>query len=98
LSSFLQFEWLVRPFLTWSAGADLSHRRIRCRMEEAFSRRKSDRLYFLPVVLQAQGGCVPVEFHGSAHLHALGEAQGFAEMPVGKTKISKGEEVDVRLI
>ena len=34
-----------------------------------------------------------------AHLaDALGEAQGFAEMPVGKTKISKGEEVDVRLI
>ena len=98
VSSFLQFEWLVRPFLTWSSGGELPHRRIRCRIEKPFTRRKSDRLFFLPVVLRPGGGCAPVDYHGSAHLHALGDALGFAEMAKGKNKFDKGEEVDVRLI
>ena len=98
VSCFVQFELLARPFLTWSAGGDLPHRRIRCRMDKGFARRKSDRLFFLPVVLTPGGGCAPVEYHGSAHLHALGNLAGFAEMPAGRTTFEKGEEVDVRLI
>jgi len=98
VSCFVQFELLARPFLTWSAGGNLPHRRIRCRMEAGFARRKSDRLFLLPVVLTPGGGCAPVEYHGSAHLHALGNLDGFAEMPAGKTTFEKGDEVDVRLI
>jgi molybdopterin molybdotransferase len=98
VSCFVQFELLARPFLTWSAGGNLPHRHIRCRMEAGFARRKSDRLFFLPVVLTPGGGCIPVEYHGSAHLHALGNLAGFAEMPAGKTTFEQGEKVDVRLI
>jgi len=98
VSCFVQFELLVRPFLTWSAGGDLPHRHIRCRMEAGFARSKSDRRFFLPVVLTPGGGCAPVEYHGSAHLHALGNLAGFAEMPAGKTTFEKGERVDVRLV
>jgi len=98
VSCFVQFEMLVKPFLCWSAGGDLPHRRIRCRMENGFTRRKSDRLFFLPVVLRPGGGCAPVEYHGSAHLHALGKLAGFAELAAGKTTLKRGEEVDVRLI
>jgi len=98
VSCFVQFEMLVKPFLCWSAGGDLPYRRIRCRMENGFTRRKSDRLFFLPVVLRPGGGCAPVEYHGSAHLHALGKLAGFAELPPGISTIKRGEEVDVRLI
>ncbi len=98
VSCYVQFEMVARPFLTWSAGGDPSHRHIRCRMETGFARRKSDRLFFLPVVLTPRGGCAPVKYHGSAHLHALGNLAGFAEMPAGRTTFEKGEEVDVRLI
>jgi len=98
VSCFVQFEMLVKPFLCWSNGGDLPHRHIRCRMEEGFSRRKSDRLFFLPVVLRPGGGCAPVEYHGSAHLHALGMLAGFAELPAGISTLKRGEEVDVRLI
>jgi molybdopterin molybdotransferase len=98
VSCFVQFEMLVRPFLTWSAGGDLPQRHIRCRMDKGFARRKSDRLFFLPVVLVPGGGCAPVNYHGSGHLHALGNLAGFAEMPAGRTTFEKGEEVDVRLI
>lgn len=98
VSCFVQFELLVRPFLTWSAGGEMPHRRIRCRMEEDYKRKKSDRLFFLPVVLRPQGVCAPVNYHGSGHLHALGDLAGFAEMPAGISKLNKGEVVDVRLI
>lgn len=98
VSCFVQFEMLVKPFLCWSAGGDLQYRRIRCRMENGFTRKRSDRLFFLPVVLRPGGGCAPVEYHGSAHLHALGELAGFAELAAGKSTLMRGEEVDVRLI
>lgn len=98
VSCFVQFEMLVKPFLCWSAGGEMPHRTIRCRMEEGFTRRKSDRLFFLPVVLRPDGECAPVEYHGSAHLHALGELAGFAELVAGKSTVKRGEEVDVRLI
>lgn len=98
VSCFVQFEMLVRPFLCRSAGGDLSHRQIRCRMQEGFTRRKSDRLFFLPVVLRPGGKCAPLEYHGSAHLHALGELAGFAMLAAGTNSIKRGEEVDVRLI
>lgn len=98
VSCFVQFEMLVKPFLCWSAGGELPHRRIPCRMENGFTRRKSDRLFFLPVILRPGGKCAPVEYHGSAHLHALGELAGFAELAAGKSTLKRGEEVDVRLI
>jgi len=98
VSCFVQFEMLVKPFLCWSAGGEMPHRTIRCRMENGFTRRKSDRLFFLPVVLRPGGECAPVEYHGSAHLHALGELAGFAELAAGKSTVKRGEEVDVRLI
>jgi molybdopterin molybdotransferase len=98
VSCFVQFEMLVKPFLCWSAGGDVSQRQIRCRMENGFTRRKSDRLFFLPVVLRPGGKCAPLEYHGSAHLHALRELSGFAELAAGKSSLKRGEEVDVRLI
>lgn len=98
VSCFVQFEMLVKPFLCWSAGGELPQRRIPCRMENGFTRRKSDRLFFLPVILRPGGKCAPVEYHGSAHLHALGELAGFAELAAGKSTLKRGEEVDVRLI
>jgi len=98
VSSFVQFELLVRPYLDTCTGAVPVNRRVRIRMERDFERNRADRDLFLPVSFSSEGTCEPVEFHGSGHLHALDKATGFAEIPAGQTVIRKGDLVNVRLI
>ena len=62
-----------------------------------FSRRKSERDSFIPVSVR-EGKVYPQEYHGSGHIHALANADGFIKIPVGKTILKEGEQVDVRQI
>jgi molybdopterin molybdotransferase len=98
VSCFLQFELLAKPFLLKSSGAHYQPSRIKSKLDREFSRKKSDRQYFLPVLLSKNGYVTPVVYHGSAHLHALNEIIGFAEIPQGIKTINKGEEIYVRLV
>jgi molybdopterin molybdotransferase len=67
-------------------------------MNEKFTRRFADRLAFIPVTITIDGLVSPVEYHGSAHISALPEADGIIEMPIGKLIFEKGEIVSVRQI
>ena len=98
VSSFVQFEMLVRPFLDTCSGMQPAGKRILVKMAKDFHRRRSDRRFFLPVNFTDDGTCEPVEYHGSGHLHALGKAVGFAEIPAGQQEILKEDLVHVRLI
>jgi len=98
VSCFLQFELLAKPFLLKSSGAHYQPSRIKSKLDREFSRKKSDRQYFLPVLLSKNGYVTPAVYHGSAHLKALTEIIGFAEIPQGIKTINKGEEIYVRLV
>jgi len=98
VSSFVQFEVLVRPYLENCTGAIPINKRIRIPLEKRYQRHRADRQFFLPVCFTDSGTCEAVEYHGSGHLHALDKAIGFAEMPAGQTVIEKGDKVHVRLI
>ena len=98
VSSFVQFEVLVRPYLETCTGAIPVNKRIRIPMEKGYQRHRADRQFFLPVCFTDRGSCEAVEYHGSGHLHALDKAIGFAEILSGQTVINKGDQVNVRLI
>jgi len=98
VSSFVQFEVLVRPYLDICTGAIPINKRIRIPLEKEHRRHRADRQFFLPVSFTGNGTCEPVVYHGSGHLHALARATGFAEIPSGQTVIKKGDKVHVRLI
>lgn len=98
VSSFVQFEILVRPYLEACTGAIRINKRIRIPMEKGHRRHRADRQFFLPVHFTDGGNCEPVDYHGSGHLHALDKAIGFAEIPEGQKVIDKGALVYVRLI
>jgi len=53
---------------------------------------------FIPVKITDDGFVSPVEYHGSAHISALSEADGIVTMPIGKQIFEKGEMVSVRQI
>ncbi len=98
VSSFTQFELLVRPLLCKMMGFDLNPFTIQLPMKVAFSRRIADRHAFIPVMLTSDNMVSPVEYHGSAHISALSLADGIITMPSGKKNIEKGEIVSVRQI
>lgn len=96
VSSFLQFQLLVKPMLVKLSGNQAKTERIWIKFDGEFQRKKAERRYFLPVVLNEKGFAVPPAYHGSAHLHALNGIYGFAEVAEGVYEIKKGEEVYVR--
>ncbi|MCX6259271.1 MAG: molybdopterin molybdotransferase MoeA [Bacteroidia bacterium] len=98
VSSFIQFELLVRPLLSKMMGSGWRPLSINLPMNEKFTRRFADRMAFIPVTITGDGHVSPVEYHGSAHISALPEADGIIAMPVGKQIFEKGEIVSVRQI
>jgi len=98
VSSFLQFEMLVRPLIyrmmeySWEPVVNA------CPLSENFSRKTDERMALVPVTITEQGEALPVEFHGSGHLSALTGATGIIMVPVGVKKMKKGKIVKVRQI
>jgi molybdopterin molybdotransferase len=98
VSSFMQFELLVRPLISRMMGFQWRPIDVIFPMKERYYRRTCDKLALIPVVITDQGLVVPVEYHGSAHISALPDADGIVAIPVGKQMIEKGEQVSVRQI
>ncbi|HPA86735.1 MAG TPA: molybdopterin molybdotransferase MoeA [Bacteroidales bacterium] len=98
VSSFLQFELLVRPLVYKMMGHDWKPLEFSMPMRERFERKFADRLAFIPVRITGGGAVIPVEYHGSAHISALPGADGIIAMPVGKNILERGEIVSVRPI
>ena len=97
VSSFVQFELLVKPLLYGLMGHDFKPPVLRIPMGETFERRKARRKSFIPVTIRS-GKVYPVEYHGSAHIHSYIFADGMVAVEIGKSKLAEGEMVDVRQI
>ena len=98
VSSFIQFELLIRPLISRMMGNEWHQVNIKLPMNEKFTRSSADRMAFIPVTLTNDGFISPVEYHGSAHISALPEVDGIIAMPIGKLVFEKGEIVSVRQI
>jgi molybdopterin molybdotransferase len=98
VSSFIQFELLVRPLIYRMMGCQWNPLVIQLPMKGSFTRRFAERMSWVPVVITGDGLVSPVEYHGSAHINSLSEADGIIAIPVGTKKIEKGEIVGVRQI
>ena len=95
VSSFVIFEVFVKPFLYRRMGIDWVAPSFRATLAANVSRRQTERVEFLPVCAR-QGAVMPVAFHGSSHLNALGDADGLIRVEKGVAEIAKGTEIDVR--
>jgi molybdopterin molybdotransferase len=96
VSSFIQFEVFVLPFLRKLMNYTRPEMRLPISLSLDFNRKRSDREECLPVQLTNQNEVQMVDYHGSAHIHAYHQAFGFINIPAGKTEIKKGELVHVR--
>jgi molybdopterin molybdotransferase len=98
VSSFIQFEMLVRPLINEMMGFQWRELNIKLPMKEKFSRKYAERMAFVPVRITDEGSVFAVEFHGSAHISAIPEADGIISLPIGINTIEEGELVSVRQI
>jgi molybdopterin molybdotransferase len=98
VSAFVLFELLVKTLLGRLMGSHEKARVIRIPLSVTYSRRNQDMLFFIPVELAGDGTARPLEYHGSAHIHAYAAANGIMEVPIGVKEIKQGELVYVRLI
>lgn len=96
VSSFFQFELVVNPFLNKMAGGDVKPVYLKMPLGIDYTTKVSDRERFFPVRITGQGTILPVDFHGSAHIRSLAEADGIASIPSGQNVIRQGTIIDVR--
>lgn len=97
VSAFNTFDLLVKPYLRLSMGSDKGWQMVKLIMGSGYSRKRANRDSFIPVRIE-DGKVFPHNYHGSAHIQALTNADGFIMVPLGNTKIEEGASVDVRQI
>jgi molybdopterin molybdotransferase len=98
VSSFIQFEMLVRPFVSRMAGHSLIPRELSLPMAVNYERKSDSRKGFIPVAINNKMEVMPVDYHGSAHIAALSDADGIIVMEPGVKSLMKGAVVNVRQI
>ena len=98
MSTFVQFEILIKPFLYKLMGCEHKPENIRMPLDQTVERRKTKRQVWFPVAITEAGTVKLIEYHGSAHISSLCSADGLINMDVGVSKIEKGTIVPVRLI
>lgn len=98
VSSYTQFELLVRPLLNKMMGMQNDGTILKLEMGDDYTRKRSERKSFIPVNIGSDGKVYPVEYHGSAHIHSYVKADAMIAVEIGVLKLSKGEIVDVRQI
>lgn len=98
VSAFVQFHLLGGMLIRRMTGCTDEERILRIPMGVDYRRKKSSRKSFLPVKVTTQATVLPVEYHGSAHIHSFVHADGIISIEIGQTELLKGTLVDVRLL
>jgi len=95
---FLMFHLFVLRAALHLSGVSLKLRELSLPLAADFRRRSHGRASYEPCRITADGKALPVEYHGSAHLAALLQADGCFVVPVGIEAITAGERVVVLLL
>jgi molybdopterin molybdotransferase len=98
VSSFIQFEMLVRPVINRMMGYNWIPQVYKLPMAVDYTRKSESRKGLIPVYINTDKEVMPVDFHGSAHIAALTHSDGIIIMNPGLKSLKKGEIVDVRQI
>jgi molybdopterin molybdotransferase len=98
VSSFVQFETLVRPLINKMMGFAWKPIEYKLPMAVNFARKSAVRTGLVPVQINENMEVVPVDFHGSAHITALSYSDGIISLNPGVKFLEKGEIVSVRQI
>jgi molybdopterin molybdotransferase len=98
VSTFVVFELLVKPFLYQLMGHVYAPVTVQMEVEEEIVRKDTERQGWFPVRRTGATKVRPVDYHGSAHLAALAQADGLVCLDIGMARIAQGAPARVRLL
>ena len=98
VSTFIQFEILVKPFLFKLMGHDFRQPSLTLPLAKTITRKRTGRESWIPVVFTEDGKARAIEYHSSAHINAMCEADGLLVIPIGVASVEEGTLVSVRPI
>lgn len=98
VSSYLQFELLVKPFLYHIMSYRFQHPIILSELAFRMRRKNTERLKFFPVCYNERGMAEEIQFNGSAHIAGLTHADGFGLFPRDCEGLEPGDRIEVLLI
>ncbi len=90
---YLMFHLLVLRVAARLTGAAPPTRQFRARMGHSFERRSTARAEYVPARITSNGDVQKIEYHGTAHLTAFMQADGWFVVPVGVAKLPAGDQV-----
>ena len=96
VSTLIQFELLVKPYLYKRMGHDYKEKCPIFPLGTCIDAGRAKRAACLPVIVTPEGRVLPAQYHGSAHISALCEAGGFIVIPAGTERLEEGSPVRVR--
>ena len=97
VSTFVQFEILVKPFLFKMMGCEFKPNIFPLKLGKTIKRKRAAREALIPVIIK-DGKVLKIEYHGSAHINAMCTAEYLISLPIGVAEIEEGTLVDVRQI
>ena len=98
VATFTQFEHLVKPLIYRLMGHNFRPLRLQLPMARKHTRKRALRESWFLAKVTDEGSVLPVEFHGSAHVTAMCEADVMATMAVGVDTLEEGELVVVKAL
>lgn len=95
VSSYVIFKLFVEPFIiNWMNGR-WKDPALKLPIGKTITRKRSEREKWVPVNI-INGTAIPVEYHGSAHIHAISFATHIMRIPRKVKQLNEGEKVRVR--
>lgn len=98
VSTFVVFELLIKPFLYKLMGHEYSPVNLKLPLAETITRKVTERLGWIPVKITSDGRVKSIDYHGSAHINSLGDADGLISMDVSIAEIPEDSLVHIRLV
>ncbi|MHC4114548.1 MAG: molybdopterin molybdotransferase MoeA [Planctomycetota bacterium] len=95
---YLMFHLFVLYAARLMVGKKHKPRFVKLPLAQDYHRRRAERMAYLPCRLTRDGLLKPITYHGSAHLQALRDSDGFFIVPKGATKVSAGQKVDFLIL
>lgn len=96
VSSFIMFEFFVKQLLAGMMGLKTFYKELNLELGQSYKRKRSERLGRIPVQINDDGKVIPVEYHGSAHINSLVDADGIISIPIGVEELKEGTKINVR--
>lgn len=94
VSTFMTMETIVKPFLYRSMGHDFKAPVVQLKLGKTMKRKKAFRMAFVPGHKVDSATVEKLEYNGSAHIHAIAQADGWIIFPLDITELEAGSMVD----